>query len=66
MKAGTGIFHTPPQNRGQIVIVSYTQVDGVVIRKIYDQGDRTTKYAIADADYDDEGDYWNDEPHPAR
>jgi hypothetical protein len=58
-----GTFHTPPQNQGQIVEVSYTQIDGIVVRKTYDQSDRTAVYAIALADADDEGDYWNDEPH---
>jgi hypothetical protein len=60
MKIGT--FHTPPRNQGQIVEISYTQIDGRVIRKVFDQSDRTTEYAVADALDDDEGDYWNDEP----
>jgi hypothetical protein len=57
-----GTFHTPPENQGQIVEVSYTMIDGVVIRRTYDQSDRTTEYATSDALDNDEGDYWNGEP----
>jgi hypothetical protein len=61
-----GTFHIPPANQGQIVIISYTQIDGVVIRKSYDQSDRSTKYATSRARANDEGDYWNGEPPNAR
>lgn len=60
MKIGT--FHTPPENQGQIVIVSYTMIDSTVIRKIYDRRDRSTVYAISEALESDEGDYWNGAP----
>jgi hypothetical protein len=57
-----GTFYTPPENQGQIVEVSYTMIDGQVIRKTYDHSDRSTAYAISDATDTDEGDYWNGEP----
>jgi hypothetical protein len=61
-----GTFHTPPRNQGQIVIVSYTQIDGVVIRRTHDQSDQTTTYATSRAKISDEGDYWNGEPDNQR
>jgi hypothetical protein len=64
MKIGT--FHTPPRNQGQIVEVSYTMIDGQVIRKTYDQSDRSTEYAASAALAHDEGDYWNQEPRNKR
>ena len=60
MKIGT--FHTPPRNQGQIVDVSYTQIDGIIIRRIHDRSDRSTAYATSPARADDEGDYWNGAP----
>jgi hypothetical protein len=61
-----GTFYTPPRNQGQIVEVSYTQIDGQVIRKTYDRSDGSVVYAISKAHVDDEGDYWNQEPRNAR
>jgi hypothetical protein len=55
-------FHTPPANQGQIVEVSYACSEGYVIRRRYDQSDRTTDYAIAKCLNDDDGDYWNGAP----
>jgi hypothetical protein len=57
-----GTFHTPPRNQGQIVLVSYTQIDGIVIRKTYDQSDCSTRYHTSPARYDDLGEYWNGAP----
>jgi hypothetical protein len=64
MKIGT--FHTPPCNQGQIVEVSYTMIDGYVIRRSFDRSDRSRGYAISKAKNDDEGDYWNGEPTNSR
>lgn len=65
MKSYIGTFLTPPENQGQIVEVSYTMIDGEVIRKTFDQSDRTTQYAISDGLEGDEGDYQNGEPDNA-
>ena len=61
-----GTFHTPPANQGQIVEISYTQIDGTVIRRTYDRNDRSTIYHASKAHLKDEGDYWNGEPSNTR
>ena len=53
---------TPPENQGQIVIVSYAGADGTVYRQTFDQSDRTAEYHASRALVDDEGDYWNGAP----
>jgi len=55
-------FYTPGGNQGQIVEVSYASSAGYVIRRRYDQSDRTTDYAISRCLHDDSGDYWNGAP----
>jgi hypothetical protein len=58
-------FLTPPRNQGQIVEVSYAALyDGRVLRKTYDQSDRSTSYDVADLSPDDpeETPGLNDEP----
>jgi hypothetical protein len=61
-----GTFHTPPENQGQIVEVSYTVIDGIVIRRTFDRSERSTEYATSKARANDDGDYWNGEPENNR
>ena len=56
------VFHTPPQNQGQIVAESYAMADGLVICHRSDASDRTSEYFVSRALRDDEGDYWNAPP----
>lgn len=51
MKIGT--FHTPPRNQGQIVDVSYTQIDGLVIRQTLDRSDRSVLCSVLPEDWRD-------------
>jgi hypothetical protein len=40
-------FHTMPQDRGQIVVVSYAEDAGGIWRWSYDQSDRASSYRFA-------------------
>ena len=56
------VFHTPPRNQGQIVEVSYALVGSTVIRRTYDQSDRSIEFARSKSLISDEGDYWQTTP----
>lgn len=55
-------FHTPPENQGQIVDVSYALIGEIVIRKTHDRSNGETEYAESAVLASDEGDYWNGAP----
>jgi len=55
-------FHIPPENGGQIVIVSYGAIKDHVIQCCYDQSDQETDFYISRALVKDNGDYWNGAP----
>ena len=44
-------FHTPPENQGQIVLVSYGWSDGTLYRRTLDQSDRSVVIRSTDPWY---------------
>ena len=59
-------FHTPPRNQGHIVEVSYASADGMIVRRICDRSDGSSRYALSRQQPTDEGDYWNQAPRNRR
>lgn len=55
-------FHTPPENQGQIIDVSYAAIGAYVVRLTYDSRDQTRRYALSTRLNDDEGEYRNGAP----
>lgn len=57
-------FVTTPADQGQIVEVSYLQLDNVVIRRTLDRSSQHAEYeyATSPAADDDLADYWNGAP----
>lgn len=55
-------FHTPPENQGKIIDVSYAAVGAYVIRLTYDGSQKTRSYALSMRLNDDEGEYRNGAP----
>lgn len=54
-------LHTPPENQGQIVEVSYGCRNGLVYKRVFDRSDRSESIYVSRMLADDEGD-WNDPP----
>jgi hypothetical protein len=62
-------FHTPPENQGQIVTVSYGWLCGGIVRHTFDASDRSETfrflqdpYGILDGDLLDGWEPWNTAP----
>ena len=60
-------FHTPPENQGQIVTISYACGDGMVFCRWHDASDGETRLYWRDMKNSDEDcDVWNHAPEPTR
>lgn len=57
---------TPPEDQGQIVVVSYALCYDVVIQRWLDQSDGQIIWSKSRALKNDEGDYWNGGPSNKR
>jgi hypothetical protein len=56
-------FHTPPENQGQIVLVSYGCDEDYIYEKTYDQSDRSTVVRVYEhPETDCDWDPWNGAP----
>lgn len=61
-------LHTPPENQGQMIDVSYGWHEGYLYRRTYDESDRSTAWHRASDDEEVQGyiasgeQPWNSEP----
>jgi hypothetical protein len=55
-------WHTPPENQGQIVTVSYASAGDVALEKIYDASDRSCEIYVYRHAVRGEWDPWNGTP----
>lgn len=61
------IFHTPPQNQGQIVEYSYGYSEhfGSVMMRCHDRSDNSTSYYLGESEEEtdmEDADYWDRKP----